>query len=119
MHDSYIDPNEEELFLCSTSKNELRWFPRHYINDQQYNYLIERNRIDVNGSINKTKQATCNTEKATVTPCEIKCRTRGIVLIVSNCGIIIAFREIYGAESLAQVAFFYLETLDLIPSKYF
>lgn len=55
---------------------------------------------------------TCNTEKSKLTSCDIKCKTRGILIMATNCGIVVSFREMYGAESLTQVALFYLDTLD-------
>jgi hypothetical protein len=69
------------------------------------------------GETNFKIDNSCNTWKA-ATPCEIKCRTRGVVLIVSNCGVVISWREIYGAESLAQVALLFLDTLDLLTGNY-
>ncbi len=62
-------------------------------------------------------ETSCNTDKTTVTPCEIKCKTRGVIILVSNCGIIISFREMYGAESLQQVAFLYNDTLALFKGN--
>ena len=69
-----------------------------------------RSRLD---ETNFKIENSCNTWKA-ATPCEIICRTRGMVLIVSNCGIFISWKKIYGAESLTQGAFLFLDTLDLL-----
>jgi len=43
----------------------------------------------------------------------MKCKTRGILLAATNCGIVISFRELFGAESLKQVTQLYLDTFDL------
>ena len=60
---------------------------------------------------NTQELSRCNTEK-TQHSINNKCKTRGVVLAVHNCGIVLSFREIYGAESLTQVCFFYLDTLS-------
>lgn len=116
VHDCYIDVQEYELFLCSTSRNELKWLPKEKINIEQYNKVLNQNKKlqrSYTFGMNDFCDTSCNTDKTSVTPCEIKCRTRGIVLLVSNCGITISYREIYGSESLTQVAYLIKDTFDL------
>jgi hypothetical protein len=60
---------------------------------------------------------TCNTDKSKDYSCDLKCRTRGIQLAASNCGIVLAFREIYLAETKAQVALMYLDICDNFVGK--
>ena len=81
-------------------------------NKQQTIELINYQRKNFDETNFKIENS-CNTWKA-ATPCEIICRTRGMVLIVSNCGIVISWREIYVAESLTQEALLFLDTLDLL-----
>ncbi len=89
VHDCYISPNEEELLLCTTNKNELRWFPRKYIVERQYQQLVSKNVDIFRSRLSETNFKivySCNTWKA----------------------------EIYGAEILTQVALLFLGTPDLL-----
>jgi hypothetical protein len=43
-------------------------------------------------------------------------KTRGILIIINNCGVIVGYRELYGSESLTQVANLYLDLVDSIQS---
>ena len=43
-----------------------------------------------------------------------KVKTRGLILAVNNCGIIAGAREMFGAESLSQMAQLYLDIVDNI-----
>ena len=54
----------------------------------------------------------CNTDKTTVYTCDIKVKTCGVLLACTCCGIIVNYKEYYGAKSCTQVALFYLETID-------
>jgi hypothetical protein len=62
--------------------------------------------------INKSIDTTCNTDKSLDYTCELKCRTRGIQIAATNCGIIIAFREMWLSESRTQVALMYMDIVD-------
>ena len=87
------------------SSSKLKWIQREYISEDLYTaYLFKLNRPVFN--------LQCNTDKTQVTTCEIKCKTRGILLSATNCGIVISFRELFGSESLSQVSLLYLDTLD-------
>jgi hypothetical protein len=68
---------------------------------------------------NQATDKSCNTDKTKAFPCEIKCKSRGLVVCASNCGIIESYREIILAESKSQVALFYLDTIDLMRFLYF
>ena len=61
----------------------------------------------------KIPSQTCNTVKSQFYTCESKNKTRGVVIASSNCGIVLGWREIYGAESCTQVALFYLNITNL------
>ena len=58
-----------------------------------------------------------NTDKTNVYACDMKVKTRGIQLALTNCGIIVAYRELYGSESTTQVALVYLDLCDNFLSK--
>ncbi len=58
--------------------------------------------------------ATCNTNKDQSIPYLNKTKTRGLLIAAFNCGFIIGYRELYGSESLSQVALFYLDIVSLI-----
>ena len=49
----------------------------------------------------------CNTDTTITHACDVKVNTRGILLALSNCGIIVGYRELYGSESITQVANMY------------
>ena len=55
---------------------------------------------------------TCNTVKANVYSCELKCKTRGLEIGCTNCGVVVGYKELYGSESLSQVALFLLDIFD-------
>jgi hypothetical protein len=118
IYDSYLDYNDNEFFLVQTSRHPLKWVVKDQIKCDIFNKFIEIKKLEAEERYNKLKTSTCNTDKTTVTSCEIKCKTRGFILLVSNCGITVAFREIYGAESLPQVASLMLDTLDLFKGAY-
>ena len=103
IYDSFIDAEDNELFLCSTNLVQYKWLKQNQINTETF--------INFAAQINSPRE-TCNTLKSTTTYCEIKCKTRGILLVTSNCGIIISYREMFGSESLQKVALLYLDTLD-------
>ena len=58
----------------------------------------------------------CNTIKIGTTSCDVKEKTRGILLMIASCGVIIGYREIYGSESITQVANMYLDIVELFKS---
>jgi len=78
---------------------------RSEISNRQYFDLIDSKK-------NKKDEETCNTNKVECTACESKCKTRGVVLIVMNCGIVMSFAEIFCAESLPQISMLFLDTID-------
>ena len=47
---------------------------------------------------------------------DVKVKTRGILIMIINCGVIVGYRELYGSESLTQVANLYLDLVDSIQS---
>jgi hypothetical protein len=92
-----------ELFYTETSKS-VKWLSKNFIPSSIYREYIESQTTNCAQS--------CNTLKLTVTSCDIKCKTRGILLSATNCGIAMSFRELYGSESCTQVALMFMDTLD-------
>ena len=60
----------------------------------------------------------CNTDKTISHTCDVKVKTRSILLALSNCGIIVGYRELYGSESITQVANMYLDMVDQFQLNY-
>ena len=104
IYDSYVNLDDIELFLCNTNVNDLHWFRKEDIPEEVYQEYKNKKTIG--------NSRTCNTDKTTVFNCDLKCKTRGLQLACSNCGIVLAFRELYGSESLTQVALMYLDIVD-------
>ena len=84
---------------CRLSPLRNNYFcDQHHMHHLTFN--VEGTIIPMNPFINFAAQInspreTCNTLKSTTTYCEIKCKTRGILLVTSNCGIIISYREMF------------------------
>jgi len=107
VHDSYINSDDLELILVQTNLNPSKWVTADHITKIQYEKLRNRNITDQD----------CNTDKGNVYSCSVKCKTRGVLLAATNCGIVVGFREIYGGEGLRQVGLFYLDVLDNFQSN--
>ena len=108
IYDSYIDIDDKEHFLCLTNgcDKNLVWLDKVDVHPR----LIDDFRQSKKDTLNRDKFTSCNTDKdSKFYTCNFKVRTRGIVIAAFNCGIILGFREIFGAESLSQVAQFYLD----------
>ena len=110
IHDSFLTSYDIELFYCKGNLFKGRWFQAETIPPNVLNKFRE--------SHNQSKSSsTCNTDKTSVYSCIFKLKTCGVLLACSNCGIILNFKEFYGAESCSQVALFYLETTQNFTSK--
>ncbi len=111
VHDAHTCHDDSELFLVTTNLHRIKWIKRDSLTGLEHiTFINERNQEKY------PDDESCNTRKSS--PCLIKCKTRGILLGVSNCGIVMSFRELFGNESLTQVASFYLDTLELYTGKY-
>ncbi len=93
------------MLYCTTTKSQKKWLKTKDAPTAMYNDFLNA----------QTKKAveisSCNTDKTKLTIYN-KCKTRGIVLAVYNCGIVLSFRELYGSESLSQVGLFLIDTID-------
>ena len=101
--------NDEEFLLVTTNMCDSKWINRKQATKEQYSGFL--NKIN-------TTTTTCNTLKGESNHCVFKCKTRGIILTMSNCGIALSFRELFGSESLTQVTMLYLDTLDYFIGEY-
>ena len=103
-HASYVTQNDDELFVCKSLNYEQRWYKKEDIPTEMLdNFRKFKNSLN---------NPSCNTDKTNTFSCGLKCKTRGLQLACSNCGIIIGFRELYGSESLTQVALMALEIYE-------
>ena len=57
-------------------------------------------------------RTSCNTDKTSTFSCLLKCKTRGVEQACTSCGVIIGIRELFGSESLTQVAQMYMDMSD-------
>ena len=88
----------------------MRWFKSSDVPTEILEAYLQRKR-------DSTHISSCNTDKTNVYACDMKVKTRGIQLALTNCGIIVAYRELYGSESTTQVALVYLDLCDNFLSK--
>lgn len=91
------------------------------MNDEQKWYRavdvpIELVQNHINSVRGIEKDASCNTDKTILHACDVKVKTRGILLVLNSCGVIAGYRELYGSESLTQVANLYLDICDVFKS---
>jgi len=101
--DSYLTYYDETLLYVLTTHKVKKWIRKSQVSSKLYESFMK-------SKCTTQDLSSCNTEK-TQQSNNNKCKTRGVVLGVYNCGIILSFRELYGSESLTQVCLFYLETL--------
>ncbi len=118
IHDSYLSNNDEELFLVETSRTPLKWLAKYQIKKDIYDNYIDLKKKERALLYSKLYNLSCNTDKTAVSTCDIKCKSRGVILFASNCGVTVSFREIFGAESLPQVAMLLMDTLELYQGKF-
>lgn len=115
IYDSFVDIDEKEIFLCQTSTNERLWFRKHDISKTVLDKFLKRKNANDQykrqqlATVIDTSEKICNVDKTDAFTCELKCRTRGLIIACNCCGIISGFKELFGAESLTQVALMLLE----------
>ena len=92
--------------MCETGPNDKKWFAANDVP------------CDIKGAyISKVRPSEylnqCNIIKISITSCEVKVKTRGILLMIASCGVIVGYREICGSESITQEANMYLDMVEL------
>jgi hypothetical protein len=100
--DSFVDVEENELFLCELDSGDLGWFESDDLPGELKNEFIGSNPPE-------DENPSCNTSKDTQYKCVLKSRTRGLQVACSNCGFILGYREMFCSESSSQVAMLYLD----------
>ena len=95
--------------MCETGENQQKWFSANDVpSDIKAAYISK---------LRPAEESTqCNTIKISVTSCPVKVKTRAILLMIACCGVIVGYREIYGSESITQVANMYLDVVELFKS---
>ena len=106
IYDSFVPGDGDEIFLCKTERMDFRWFCRDDLPSTLLQTFIDTHRLT------SETLTSCNTDKTNIYTCEMKCKTRGIQIACNNCGIVVAHRELFGSESLTQVALMYLDMAD-------
>ena len=106
VHDSFVNLEDKEIFLCRISTGELKWFTKHDIPAEVFLQFQKRNISECENN------QFCQIDKSNMYSCLFKCKTRGLILAAFDCGIVLGWRDLYGAESLAQIAYMYLDILD-------
>jgi hypothetical protein len=86
--------------LCKTNTDPHKWLTSKQIPIEIMTHFKETR-------LNKI--SSCNTSKENVYSCQLKSRTVGIQISCCNCGIVHCWKELYGAESLSQVALLLVE----------
>ena len=61
----------------------------------------------------------CNNDKTRFYTFFMKCKTIGVLIASTNCGIILGFRELFGSESPTQVANFYMDLIDHYQGNFY
>ena len=97
---------DTELFLCRIVNGELRWFSKADVPTKLMEEYKAR-KTELTGASNF-----CQIDKTNMYSCLFKCKTRGLILAAYPCGILIGCRDMYGAESLSQIAHMYLDICD-------
>ena len=113
--DSYITIDETEIFLCRTISDTLIWVSRSDIPAAMLEIFLPVAYNKLHDGI----KPPCNNDKTRVFSCLLKCKTIGILIAATNCGMIIGSRELYGSESPTQAAAFYLDLCDYYVGKLF
>ena len=105
IHDSFVDQDDRLLFLISY-KNEpenIFWLTE--------NQLSAAKRLDFTEVMKEATKIKVDGSKLFTLPCEKKARTVGLFVGMTNCGMIINFREIFNHETIQQGAAFCLDTV--------
>ena len=73
---------DEELFYPETTNNEQKWYSAVDVPIDIKAEFLAKTRVNPFPS-------GCNTDKTIIHACDVKVKTRGILLALSNCGIIV------------------------------
>ena len=109
IYDAFVDQSDRVLLLVNYSDtlSEPFWLTSSQILASKIDDYIEQLK-----RFEKNEDTSCHSSKMYALPCEKKARTVGVFLACSPCGVIIGFREIFGHETLAQTALFFMLLID-------
>ena len=115
--DSFIDYDRRELFYCKLKDRTKCWFVKANVPKAVLTKFIKRKfkddefrRKEQTKLDYQAQEALCQVDKTDEFACDLKTKTRGLLIGCSNCGIIICYKEMYAKESLTQVARLILAT---------
>ena len=95
IYDCFVNQDGDCLYLLSDGKKAL-WYKEDSISKQKLDQFVSSWNFQEEPSTNLN----CRVRKDT-DHCIKKCRTKGVLLGVFNCGIIGAFKELFCSESLS------------------
>ena len=112
IYDSFINQSDVLLLLVNYSNlnSDPFWVTSVQIQASKVDNYIDQ--LKAFQKDDKLLSKECNSSKQYTLPCDKKTRTVGLFLGCFNCGIIVSYREIFGHETLAQAASFFLSIID-------
>ena len=99
VYDSFVTQLQQEIFLCDTNLTKNMWLIDSSIKPAS---ILERYK---EAKFNSANTFSCNTDKSKEYTCALKCRTTGIQICATNCGIVINWKEMYMSELLTFVRY--------------
>ena len=113
LHDSFVDQDDRLLFLATyiTEPKKIFWLTE--------NQLSSAKQRDFRELMKNSLQNSQSGSRVFTLPCEKQARTVGIFVGMTNCGIIINYREIFKCESIQQATAFCLDTVKKCDDKFF
>ena len=108
----FVNQDDKLLYFLNNGEKTF-WLEECYIpRDIIQKYMSDWSKSSTE---NVAANDTCRIRKDNDIPCLKKTRTKGMFLLVFNCGIIGSFKEIFGSESLSQVSSCLLEIIEELP----
>ena len=111
--DFYINEKDEILYLCEFDGDKAHWIIEDEIKIGYIKEFYEFKKAVEEKNKDEYTDVTCKTLRKKPFGCEIKCKTRGLLISAYNCGIINGFREIFVSESISQVLLFFLDIIEI------
>ena len=84
-------------------------FSKYDVPDELLTIFCQKQAVTVDSGQIRTGS---NTDKTSAFSCLLKWKKRGVERACTSCGLIIGIRELYGSESLTQVAQMYMDMFD-------
>ena len=112
IYDSFMDLDEKELFLCHTEDNKIVWFAKHDVPKTLLTPFLKKKIKDKITTSTELEEDECTVDKEDAYACDMKCKSRGVQIACTNCGILSGYKEMYASESLTQVGNLTLDMHD-------